>query len=118
MASGVTPAVARRRLRLILREAREAKEFTQAQVAEAMEWSLSKVIRIENGEVTISPNDLRPLLNHLGITNRAKVEALVQDARTSRARKQQMWYEEPRLREHLTPALRHLIEYEAEATTF
>jgi transcriptional regulator with XRE-family HTH domain len=116
--SGVTPSVARRRLRLALREAREASELTQLQVADAMEWSHSKVIRIENGEVTISPNDLRPLLAYLGITERATVDGLIQDARTARSRKRQMWYEEPRMREHLSPAMRHLIEYEAEATSF
>ena len=62
MTSPESPAGARRRVRLAVREAREARGLTQGQVAEAMEWSQSKVIRIESGEVTISPNDLRPLL--------------------------------------------------------
>jgi transcriptional regulator with XRE-family HTH domain len=111
MASGDSPLVARRRVRLAVREAREAGGLTQSQVAEAMEWSLSKVMRIESGEVTISPNDLRPLLTYLGVTS--GVDELVQDARASRRR--QMWWDEPRLREHLTPALGQLIQYEAEA---
>ena len=88
MASGDSPAVARRRVRLAVREAREAKDFTQGQVAEAMEWSLSKVMRIETGEVTVSPNDLRPLLAHLGITDKARVDELVRDAKLSRSRQQ------------------------------
>jgi hypothetical protein len=50
MASGDSPAVARRRVRLAVREALEAKDITQRQVAEAMEWPLSKVMRIESGE--------------------------------------------------------------------
>jgi transcriptional regulator with XRE-family HTH domain len=113
MTSPESPAGARRRVRLALREARLAKGETQGQVAEAMEWSQSKVIRIESGEVTISPNDLRPLLAHLGITDKATVDKLVQDARASRRRA--MWWDEPRVREHLTPPSRQLIQYEREA---
>jgi transcriptional regulator with XRE-family HTH domain len=113
MASGDSPAVARRRVRLAVREAREAKDFTQGQVAEAMEWSLSKVMRIETGEVTISPNDLRPLLAHLGITDKTRADELIRDAKLSRSRQQ--WWDSPRYREHLTPALRQLIQFEVEA---
>jgi transcriptional regulator with XRE-family HTH domain len=113
MTAPESPAGARRRVRLALREARLAKGETQGQVAEAMEWSQSKVIRIESGEVTISPNDLRPLLTHLGITDKATVDKLVQDARASRRRA--MWWDEPRVREHLTPASRQLLQYEREA---
>src|SRR6266699_4509700 len=98
MASGDLPAVARRRVRMALREAREKKDLTQSQVADAMEWSLSKVMRIESGEVTIAPNDLRFLLTYLGITDRARVEELLQYAKS--ARRRQMWSDEPRLREH------------------
>src|SRR6266567_5178613 len=47
------PAVGRRKLRTTLRRAREAIGWTQEQVAEAMDWSLSKVIRIEAGASTI-----------------------------------------------------------------
>jgi transcriptional regulator with XRE-family HTH domain len=113
MAAGDSPAIARRRVRHALREAREATNLTQGQVAEAMEWSLSKVMRIEGGEVTITANDLRPLLAHLGITDRSRVDELVQDARVSRRR--QMWWDAPELREHVTPAMRQLIQYESEA---
>jgi transcriptional regulator with XRE-family HTH domain len=116
MAEGDTPTVARRRVRLAIREARDAAGLTQSQVAEAMEWSHSKVIRIENGEVSISPNDLRPLLTHLGVKDRAAVNELVAAARIARKRQRQAWYQKPELREHMSDALRHLIEYEAEAT--
>jgi transcriptional regulator with XRE-family HTH domain len=113
MTSPESPAGARRRVRLAVREAREAHGLTQSQVAEAMEWSHSKVIRIESGEVTISPNDLRPLLAHLGIVDKTTVDRLIRDARASRQRK--MWWDETRVREHLTDALRQLIQYEVEA---
>jgi transcriptional regulator with XRE-family HTH domain len=109
-----SPAIARRRVRLAVRDARLAKGDTQTDVAEAMEWSLSKVMRIESGEVTISPNDLRPLLAYLGVRNRQVVDDLVQAAKESKSRRQ--WWDEPRFRESLTPAVRQLIQYEAEAT--
>src|SRR4051794_27989546 len=102
MTSPESPAGARRRVRPAGREAREAKGLTQGHVAEAMEWSQSKVIRIESGEVTISPNDLRPLLAYLDIVDKATVERLVRDSRSARQRR--MWWDEPQVREHLTEA--------------
>jgi transcriptional regulator with XRE-family HTH domain len=112
--TGEPPAVARRRVRLALREAREKKGLTQAEVAEAMEWSASKIMRIETGEVTVSPYDLRPLLAYLGVNDSARVDELVQAARASRRR--QEWWDEPRFREHLSPTTRQLIQYEVQAT--
>lgn len=110
--------VARRRLRLALREARDAKGLTQTDVAEEMEWSLSKVIRIESGEVSIAPNDLRPLLGFLGIKERARVEQLMADARGARSRQQRRpWWEEEPFKDALTPAMRRYIEFEAEAVS-
>jgi len=114
MVTGDSPAGARRRVRLAIREARESSGFTQAQVAEEMEWSLSKVMRIESGEVTITPNDLRPLLMYLGIADRVVIDRMTNDARISRRRA--MWWDEPRFRDHLTPSFRQLVQYEAEAT--
>ncbi len=117
MAEGESPAVARRRVRLALREARESAGFTQAEVAEEMEWSLSKVIRIENGDVSIAPNDLRPLLGYLKVRDKAVVADLIESAKTARTRPRARaaWYQAPQFREHLTDPLRKLIEYEAEA---
>jgi transcriptional regulator with XRE-family HTH domain len=115
MAEEVSPAVARRRLRLALRDARERAGKTQQEVAEQMEWSLSKVIRIEAGDNTIAPNDLRPLLTFIGIKERAAVNELMAIAKIARRRQRQAWYQRPEYREHLTPAMRQQIEYEAEA---
>jgi transcriptional regulator with XRE-family HTH domain len=111
----VSPTVARRYLRLALREAREAADLTQLEVAEQMEWSLSKVIRIENGDVRISPNDLRPLLALLNLRDREVVADLLAFAKVARSRQKTGWYQRPEYREHLTDALVRLIEYEAEA---
>ena len=49
-----SPTVQRRRLRAELRRARRDAGLTQEQVAAAMDWSLSKLIRIENGTRDIS----------------------------------------------------------------
>ncbi|MEV4345992.1 helix-turn-helix transcriptional regulator [Actinoplanes sp. NPDC049596] len=111
-----SPTIARRRVRIAIREAREAAELTQAQVAEELEWSLSKVIRIENGDVSISVNDLRLLLPYLGIRDRAQVAALVSDARIARARTKTAWWAEGRFRELMSDPLRRYIEFEAEAS--
>jgi hypothetical protein len=79
-----------------------------------MEWSLSKVMRIESGEVTINPNDLKALLPVVGIVDPVRVGELIEAAKVSRRRKN--WWDEPGLREHLTPAMLQLMQYEAEAT--
>jgi len=111
MSTADSPAVARRRVRLALREAREAANLTQSDVAEAMEWSLSKVMRIESGEVSIALNDLKAALEFLNITDAKLVASLLQDARVARQRRA-AWWDEPTYREHLTPAMRQLIQYE------
>ena len=108
-----SPAVARRRLRLALRKVREARGVTQGQIAEALEWSLSKVNRIESGDVTISNTDLRALLGFLDVTDSALIARLTDDARASRRRG---WWDEPQYREHLMPATLQLLQFETEAT--
>jgi len=108
------PIVARRRVRMALREARKERSLSQADVAEAMEWSTAKIMRIETGEVSISPNDLKPLLTFLGIKDREQVDALVRHAKAARSRTQ--WWDQQKYRAQLTPATRQLIQYEMEAT--
>ncbi|MEV6631373.1 helix-turn-helix transcriptional regulator [Actinoplanes sp. NPDC051470] len=110
----VSPTVARRRVRLALREAREAANLTQLEVAEEMEWSLSKVIRIENGDVSISPNDLRPLLSYLKIKDRAQISALIGDAKIARLRQHVAWWQDASFRD-ISPQLRQFFEYESVA---
>lgn len=112
--SGESPAGARRRVRLAVRQAREDRGYTQSQVAEEMEWSLSKVMRIENGEVTVAPNDLRPLLSYLGIKDKQTIEDLLRAAKLSKQRKQ--WWDAPEMRDGLTTALRQVVQLEPEAT--
>jgi len=81
-----SPVVQRRRLRTELRKARQDARLTQEQVALAMDWSLSKVIRIEAGQVGISTNDLKALLGLYNITDVARTDELIAVARAARER--------------------------------
>jgi transcriptional regulator with XRE-family HTH domain len=112
--AGESPAGARRRVRLAVRRARIERDLTQQQVADEMDWSLSKVMRIENGEVTIAPNDLRPLLGYLGIKDRTIVTDLLAAAKLSKQRKQ--WWDAPNIRLGLTSALHQVVQLEPHAT--
>lgn len=84
---GVDPIVYRRRLRNILRRERDSQGMTQLAAASAMSWSVSKLIRIETGAVTISVNDLKALLEHYGITEPGRVSELIDMAKNSRAQR-------------------------------
>src|SRR5579875_2577803 len=79
------PGLCRRRLREALRGARQARGLTQHQAAAALEWSLSKLMRIETGKCAVSVTDLRALLDlyHVG---EAEAGPLTQMARRARQR--------------------------------
>jgi len=84
MGDSASPLMHRRRLRNELRSARQDKGLTQEQVAQAMEWSLSKMNRIEKAKTGISANDLKALLPLYGITAQDRTEELLTLARASR----------------------------------
>lgn len=106
------PAVARRRVRLALRDFREGTGLSQAAVASRLSWSMSKLQRIEIGEVTISPIDLRAILDVYGVDDPGRVAALIEDARV--ARRERYWTAQDH-REHLSAGLRQLVQFEAAA---
>ena len=110
MAEG-SPLLPRRRLRAELKKARQDSGLTQEQVASEMYWSLSKIIRIESGASSISPNDLKALLPLYGITNIDQVNALVALARAARERSGSSAY-----RDVAPSSLLQLIEYESVAS--
>lgn len=112
MTLGESPAVARRRLRLALRKAREENGFTQGQVASALDWSLSKVQRIESGDVAVSTTDLMALLSHFGIDDTKQKAQLQSIAKISRRK---AWWDDPPYRDHLTDGTAQLIAFESEA---
>jgi transcriptional regulator with XRE-family HTH domain len=80
------PVLSRRRLSVALRRSRDEAGMTQEQVAAAMDWSLSKLIRIEGGQVGISTSDLRVLLQLYAIVDTDRTEQLIRWARASRVR--------------------------------
>jgi transcriptional regulator with XRE-family HTH domain len=84
-----SPTVQRRRLGIELRRLREQAGLTIEQVAVNLECSDSKVSRIETGQVSATPRDVRDMLDLYEI-DREKRDALVQVARQARQRD---WWE-------------------------
>jgi transcriptional regulator with XRE-family HTH domain len=79
----LSPTVRRRRLALELRRLREAAKLTCEEVAEHLECSASKISRVETGRVSVSPRDVRDMLEFYGVPEDQR-ESLVQLARDSR----------------------------------
>lgn len=111
MAVTQDPTVQRRLLRNELRRARTAAGFKQADVAKAMDWSPSKLIRIESGQVGISSNDLRALLAYYDVKDRTKVTTLLELAKSSRGTS---FYDQFSAR--LKDGFRDYLAFEASAT--
>ena len=111
MTASSSPLVQRRRLRAELRRARLDAGLTQEIVAEEMDWSLSKIIRIETGFVGVSRNDLIALLRLYSVNDPQRVAHLMA---LSKATRQQAWYSE--YRELVPPIYFQYIEYETSAS--
>lgn len=79
------PIVLRRRLRTELRTLRRDRGLTQAQAAEALDWSPSKILRIESGDVRVAPSDVRLLALQYEVTDKRRVDQLVEMARLARS---------------------------------
>ena len=77
-----------------------------------MDWSLSKVIRIETGAVGISTNDLRALLGLYGIDDAVRIGELIDLARASR---QPSWSN--KYKGAITSQYLQYIEYEETAAS-
>jgi transcriptional regulator with XRE-family HTH domain len=84
-----SPTLQRRRLGIELRRLRENAGLTIDQVAKSLECSDSKVSRIETGQVSATPRDVRDMLDLYQIA-REQRDALVQVARQAR---QRGWWE-------------------------
>ena len=80
-----TPTGRRRRLGAELRRLREEAGLTIDRVAEALECSPSKVSRIETGQVSATPRDVRDMLELYRVDD-ARREAMVRIAREARQR--------------------------------
>ncbi len=83
----------------------------QREVAEQLDWSPSKVIRIEAGSVGVSVTDVRVLLTHYGITDPEQVAALTEMARA--ARRPPWWAS---FRSWVSPDFEMYLGYESSAS--
>ncbi|HEY7596487.1 MAG TPA: helix-turn-helix transcriptional regulator [Actinophytocola sp.] len=99
-----------RRLRSELRRIREGAGRTQKWAAEALGWSMSKVIRIETGVVPVSPADVMAMLHVYELDDRRLADELVAITRTRTA----MWWDE--YRDILSDQALDLLDYENSAT--
>jgi transcriptional regulator with XRE-family HTH domain len=102
-------AALRRRLTAELRRLRAEAKLTQRQVAETLDWSPSKVIRIEQGTVRIGVTDLQALLNLYAVTDTAAIADLTRMARESK----KLPFSE--YRDVVSPETLRYFQYEANA---
>ena len=105
------PSFYRRRVREALRRAREAAGLTQRDAAQALDWSMSKLVRIEAGSVGVSITDLRALLALYGVDDTDQVNELVTMARAS---KERPWFS--KYEKVLSPAFAQYLGYEDSAS--
>jgi transcriptional regulator with XRE-family HTH domain len=85
----VDPSLNRRKLRIALRRAREGAGLTQQDAADQLDWSLSKLNRIEKGTVSVALTDLRALLQLYRVEEPETVADLESAARGSKG---QSWW--------------------------
>lgn len=81
-----SPTARARRLRYELRRLREEAGLTHSEVAHRLEWSPSKLSRIETGQSRVNTGDVADLLGVYGISDETSREALIQLAREARRR--------------------------------
>jgi transcriptional regulator with XRE-family HTH domain len=74
----------RLQLRMELKRLRVEAALTQKYVADTLDWSPSKIIRIENGQVAVAVSDLRALVFLYGLRDEARLAELEQLARASK----------------------------------
>src|SRR5579863_4168613 len=110
MASDQGPVVQSATLRQELVRLRRARGLTQQQVASSLDWSASKVIRIEGGNSSITMVDLGALLSQYGVRSAAERERLQTLNRGARKRG---WWES--YKDDVSPAYLNYIGLEAGA---
>jgi transcriptional regulator with XRE-family HTH domain len=103
------PSVAGWQLQTKLKEARVEARMTRDQVAEKLDWSISKLLRIENGNSRVTTLDLKALAELYGLS-REEADRMIELAHISRR---------PTIanefRDVLTPEFRRWIEFELSA---
>ncbi|HEU5030690.1 MAG TPA: helix-turn-helix transcriptional regulator [Spirillospora sp.] len=107
------PAVQRAILTSELQRLRQENGATQEHVAGALDWSTSKLIRIEGGTVGVSTTDLHALLRHYGLRDGdPQIEKLTEIARDARQRGWWALY-----KNELDPEYLKYVGYEMGAST-
>ncbi|MEV8632919.1 helix-turn-helix transcriptional regulator [Streptosporangium sp. NPDC051023] len=84
--AGFSPTVRHRRLLQELRRLRGEAGLKQEEVAAHMDWSTSRMTKVEGGTLRISVNDVRAMLQLYGLREGAKYEALLQLAKQAKER--------------------------------
>jgi transcriptional regulator with XRE-family HTH domain len=109
MTEPLDPSICRLRLRRALREARVTKGFSQKDVADAQDWSVSKLLRIEGGAVGVSTTDLRALLDMYEVRDSEQVGQLTRWAQIARRSPLSVY------RDVLSPEMLTYLNYEGSA---
>jgi transcriptional regulator with XRE-family HTH domain len=108
MATDQGPVVQSALLRGELVRLRKDKGLTQEQVADGLEWSPSKLIRVEGGRSAVTKVDLDALLSRYGITSestRDRLQALNRGAR------ERGWWDKHR--DSIAPTYLNYVGFEA-----
>ncbi|NKZ02162.1 helix-turn-helix domain-containing protein [Actinomadura latina] len=110
MSSDQGPIVQSALLRSELVRLRKQKKLTQEQVARQLEWSSSKLIRVEGGKNAITRTDLQALLGVYDVTSEGRLERLQALARGAR---EPAWWNA--YRGELDPSFLNYVGYSAGA---
>jgi len=106
------PAVNGAQLRGELTRLRRASGFTQQQIANELQWSTSKLIRLEGGHSGITLVDLDALLAKYGITEKKELDRLHELHRASR---EPAWWDD--YRDSIAPTYIDYLGFEAGAAS-
>jgi len=106
------PAVQGALLRNELIRLRKSSELTQEQVANDLEWSTSKLIRVEGGKSAITKVDLDALLKLYGVTSESLTERL---HGLNRGAREPGWW--AAYRNDMSPTYLTYVGYEAGASS-
>jgi transcriptional regulator with XRE-family HTH domain len=110
--SSMDPGTQRHKIGVKLRKLRKTRNLTQREVADRLEYSLTKIIRIEKGSVGVSVTDMRALLELYEVTEPKAIEEMTKLARDSHT---QSWSE--KYRDLITPQYAQYLPLEGSAST-
>lgn len=111
MATDQGPVVQSALLRGELVRMRREKDLTQEQVAEQLDWSQSKLIRVEGGRSSITKVDLDALLTEYGVTSESTRERL---QTLNRGARRTGWWD--KYRDHISQSYLNYVGFETGAS--